>query len=74
MDTSEILFFVTQGHALWFFVHREMSKIQVRLLVERGASLDIQDTVYHGTPLGWALYAGQTEIEKYLRAQAGSTD
>jgi hypothetical protein len=28
MDTSEILFFVTQGHALWVFVHREMSKLQ----------------------------------------------
>jgi hypothetical protein len=23
--------FVTQGHALWFFVHREMSKLQSRL-------------------------------------------
>src|SRR5439155_19086382 len=26
----------------------------VRLLVERGARLDIRDTIYHGTPLGWA--------------------
>jgi hypothetical protein len=40
----------------------------VRLLVERGARLDIQDTIYHGTPLGWARHGGQTEIEKYLRA------
>ena len=38
------------------------------LLVERVARLDIQDTIYHGTPLGWARYGGQTEIEKYLRA------
>lgn len=30
----------------------------VRLLVERGASLDIRDTIWHGTPLGWALYGG----------------
>jgi ankyrin repeat protein len=38
----------------------------VRLLVERGARLDIKDTIYQGTPLGWARHAGQTEIEKYL--------
>jgi hypothetical protein len=41
----------------------------IRLLVERGARLDIEDTIYHGTPLGWARYAGKTEIENYLRAQ-----
>lgn len=41
----------------------------VRLLVERGARLDIQDTIYRGTPLGWAIHAGQTGIEQYLRAQ-----
>jgi hypothetical protein len=40
----------------------------VGLLVDRGARLDIKDTIYQGTPLGWARYAGQTEIEKYLRA------
>src|SRR5262245_58028108 len=27
----------------------------VRLLVERGARLDIRDTLYQGTPLGWAI-------------------
>jgi ankyrin repeat protein len=42
----------------------------VRLLVERGAKLDIEDTVYHGTPLGWAKHAGQVETEQYLRAQS----
>jgi ankyrin repeat protein len=41
----------------------------VRLLVERGAALDILDTTWQGTPLGWAIYLGQTEIEKYIRAQ-----
>jgi ankyrin repeat protein len=45
----------------------------VRLLVERGARLDIQDTIYRGTPLGWAMYAGQNEIEKYLRAHGAKT-
>src|SRR5262245_6829373 len=39
----------------------------VRLLVERGARLDIQDTIYHGTPLGWAIYGGRAEIAAYLR-------
>jgi len=38
----------------------------VRLLVERGARLDIKDTKFQGTPLDWARFAGQTEIEKYL--------
>ena len=30
----------------------------VRLLVERGARLDIRDTIWHSTPLGWARHAG----------------
>src|SRR5439155_17014148 len=34
----------------------------VRLLVERGARLDIRDTIYQSTPLGWAEYGGRTEI------------
>jgi ankyrin repeat protein len=41
----------------------------VRVLVENGAKLDLQDKIYQGTPLGWAMYAGQTEIANYLRAQ-----
>lgn len=41
----------------------------VKLLVERGAKLDIKDTIYHSTPLGWAQYAGQTEIANYLRTR-----
>lgn len=28
-----------------------------RLLLERGAPLDVQDPEYHATPLGWALHA-----------------
>lgn len=42
----------------------------VRLLVERGAKLDIQDTIYHGTPLGWAKHAGRVETEQYLRTHS----
>lgn len=39
----------------------------VRLLVERGARLDIQDTIYRATPLGWAIYGERTSIAEYLR-------
>jgi ankyrin repeat protein len=45
----------------------------VRLLVERGAGLDIKDNVHQSTPLGWAVYVGQTEIEQYLRAHGAKT-
>lgn len=41
----------------------------VRLLVERGARLDLRDTVYDGTPLDWAKHGGQPGIEEYLRAR-----
>ncbi len=41
----------------------------VRLLVERQARLDIRDTIWDGTPLGWALHGGQATIAEYLRGQ-----
>jgi hypothetical protein len=40
----------------------------VRLLVERGARLDMKDILFHGTPADWARHVGRTEIEAYLRA------
>jgi hypothetical protein len=43
----------------------------VRLLVERGARTDLEDSLWHGTPLGWARYGGQTAVAEYLSA-AGS--
>jgi ankyrin repeat protein len=46
----------------------------VRLLVERGARLDIRDTIYESTPLGWAMYGGRKEIAEYLRAQGEGPD
>jgi ankyrin repeat protein len=46
----------------------------VRLLTERGARLDIRDEDFDGTPLGWAIHAGQTAVAEYLRAQATRTD
>lgn len=39
----------------------------VRLLVERGGRLDIRDTIHQGTPLGWAEYAGRTDVVEFLR-------
>jgi ankyrin repeat protein len=41
----------------------------VRLLIERGARLDIKDTIWQGTPVGWAEHLGKTDIENYLRAR-----
>lgn len=41
----------------------------VRLLVERGAKLDIRDTIFQSTPLGWAEYGGHKEIAEYLRSK-----
>ena len=41
----------------------------VRLLVERGASADARDLLWHGTPADWARHEGRTRIEAYLRAR-----
>jgi Ankyrin repeats (3 copies) len=41
----------------------------VRLLVERGARLDIKDTIYRSTPLGWAKHAEQREVANLLRSK-----
>jgi Ankyrin repeats (3 copies) len=40
-----------------------------RLLVERGARLDLKDVLWHGTPADWAHHEGRTEVETYLRKQ-----
>ena len=39
----------------------------VKLLVEKGARLDLRDTIYDGTPLGWALYGKRERIADELR-------
>jgi hypothetical protein len=44
----------------------------VRLLVERGAKLDLKDILWRATPADWAKHAGRTEIEAYLRSNMGS--
>jgi ankyrin repeat protein len=43
--------------------------IVVRLLVERGARLDMRDRIYEGTPLDWAEHARQAGIQDYLRSR-----
>ena len=40
----------------------------VKLLAERGARLDIRDTLYQSTPLGWAIHCEKPAIAEYLRA------
>jgi hypothetical protein len=39
----------------------------VRLLVERGARVDLKDVLWQGTPADWARHEGRTELEAYLR-------
>jgi ankyrin repeat protein len=38
-----------------------------RMLVERGARLDMKDILFHGTPADWARHAGKKEVEEFLR-------
>ena len=44
----------------------------VRVLVERGARLDIRDTIWNGTPLGWAEYGGRTKVAEFLRGRGAT--
>lgn len=46
----------------------------VRLLVQRGARLDIRDTIHHGTPLGWAEYGGHPNVVEFLRGSSPDPD
>ena len=39
-----------------------------RLLIEHGARLDTRDTVWNGTPLGWALHGGKARMVECLRS------
>ena len=40
----------------------------LKLLIEHGARLDVQDTLWNGTPLGWAIHTHQRRAEAYLRS------
>ncbi len=41
----------------------------VRVLVERGARLDVKDRIHEATPLGWATWGGQEAVAEYLRSK-----
>lgn len=40
----------------------------MKALIEFGARTDIADTMWRGTPLGWAMHGKQAEAEAYLRS------
>jgi hypothetical protein len=44
----------------------------VKLLIDRGARLDVRDTIYQGTPLGWAQHCNQPSIAEYLRTRGAT--
>ena len=45
----------------------------IAMLLERGARTDIRDTLWDGTPLGWAIFSGrQAAIELLERAAAAN--
>jgi ankyrin repeat protein len=46
----------------------------VRLFVERGARLDIRDTIWHSTPLGWAIHGGGKGHMDQLLRSLGATE
>src|SRR5262249_42778127 len=49
----------------------------MQLLVAHGARTDVLDTLWQGTPLGWALHNKRAEAAAYLRAvmaERGETD
>ena len=41
----------------------------VRLLVERGARLDMKDVLWHATTAEWAQHEGKKQVEEYLRGE-----
>ncbi|MFM9850746.1 MAG: ankyrin repeat domain-containing protein [Hyphomicrobiaceae bacterium] len=41
--------------------------VMLRLLIERGADMEVRDTLWNGTPLGWAVHNRRVEAEAYFR-------
>jgi ankyrin repeat protein len=58
----------TPLHHAALYGHTEV----VELLVERGARLDLRDTIYDATPLGWARHAERHEVEGFLVARGAT--
>lgn len=59
----------TPLHQAAFGGHEET----VRLLVGRGARLDLKDTIWQGIPERWASHGGKTQVAHYLRIRMGQT-
>lgn len=49
--------------------HEELA----RLLLERGAKIDIEDVLWHGTPADWAEHEGKAKLAAYLREPRKAT-
>jgi peptide-methionine (S)-S-oxide reductase len=45
----------------------------MELLLNRGARTDIKDTLWDGTPLGWAMHGKQTRVADFLKARMGQS-
>ncbi|HEY1429693.1 MAG TPA: ankyrin repeat domain-containing protein [Candidatus Tumulicola sp.] len=61
--------FTPHGHSHATPLHQTALNNRVdiaRYLVDHGARTDIADVLHRSTPLGWARYAGNTEIAEYL--------
>lgn len=43
----------------------------IKLLLARGARADIRDTLWNGTPLGWAVHSQKPRADAFLRGLAG---
>lgn len=46
----------------------------LRLLIEAGSHLNERDTLWRGTPLGWAIHEKQKEAEAFLRSAGATND
>lgn len=51
-------------HQAALFAHESA----IRLLLDRGAKTDIPDIIHKGTPLDWAIHAGNIQIAELLRS------
>ena len=45
----------------------------IRLLVERGARLDLTDVLWNATPADWAAHEAKAEVERFLREREAAT-
>jgi hypothetical protein len=45
----------------------------IELLLARGARTDVRDTLWNGTPLGWAIHAGRTAAQLLLERAENTT-